>query len=50
MSPSNIAITAMTNKIWINPPTVVKKNPTTHAITRITATIYNNEFMIDFFS
>ena len=49
MKPSNTAIIAITSNMWIKPPTAVKKNPMAHAITRITAIAYNNEFMIDFF-
>jgi len=40
-------ISAMISKTWINAPTVVKKNPIAHTITRITAITYNSEFMID---
>jgi hypothetical protein len=47
--PSSSDITAMTSSIWIKPPTVVKKKPIAHPITRMTAMMYNNEFMIDVF-
>jgi len=50
MTPSNTAMIAITSSMWIKPPTVVKKNPMAQAITRITAMMYNNEFMNDFFS
>lgn len=46
MRPSIKAITANTSKMWIKPPTVVKKNPIAQAITRITAMIYNKEFIV----
>jgi len=49
MRPSNNEMTAITSKIWIKPPTVVKKKPIAHPITRMTAMIYNNEFMADVF-
>ena len=48
MTPSNTAMIAITSSMWIKPPTVVKKNPMAQAITRITAMMYNNEFMNDF--
>ncbi|OOQ58513.1 hypothetical protein BC343_07550 [Mucilaginibacter pedocola] len=44
--PSITAITASTSNIFINPPTVVKKKPTAQPITRMTAMVYNNEFMV----
>jgi hypothetical protein len=49
ISPSNREIIAITNKMLIKPPTVVKKKPIAHPITRMTAMMYNNEFMIDVF-
>jgi hypothetical protein len=44
--PNKKAIIAITSNTCIRLPTVVKKKPIAHPITRITAIIYNNEFMI----
>jgi hypothetical protein len=44
-----IAITAITNKMWIRLPAAVKNTPIAQPMIRITAMIYNNEFMIDGF-
>jgi hypothetical protein len=50
ISPNMMAIIAITNNTWINPPTEYINTPSAHPITRITATIYNNEFMVDVLS
>jgi len=42
-------MTAITSKIWIKPPAEARKKPKAHPIMRITAIIYNSEFMIYMF-
>lgn len=40
---------AITNKMWIKLPTLNAKNPTAHAITKITAIKYNRfDIIIEF--
>jgi hypothetical protein len=43
------AITAMISKICIKLPSAIKKNPMAHPMIRITAMVYNIEFMMDLF-
>ncbi|SEJ10597.1 hypothetical protein SAMN05192553_102405 [Cyclobacterium xiamenense] len=43
---NSTAITARTNKMWINPPTLYTKAPKIHPMTRMMAMIYNNEFIV----
>jgi hypothetical protein len=49
ISPNIMAMIAITKSTWINPPTEYINTPNAHPIIRITATIYNNEFMVDVF-
>jgi hypothetical protein len=45
-----IAITAITNKMWIKLPAEAKKNPKTHPIIRITAIMYSKLLILICFS
>jgi hypothetical protein len=47
--PNTTAITAITSNTCIRLPTAVKKKPIAQPITRITAIIYNSEFIIVLF-
>jgi hypothetical protein len=47
--PKIIAMMAITNNTCISPPTEYINTPNAHPMMRITATIYNNEFMVDVF-
>ena len=49
ISPNMIAMMAISNNTWISPVTEYTNPPNAHPMMRITATIYNNEFMIDRF-
>jgi len=40
------AIIAMTSNIWIKPPAEAIKKPNAHPMSRMTAMIYNSEFMM----
>jgi hypothetical protein len=44
--PSNTAIIAITNNIWIRLPAAVKNTPIAQPITSIMAIVYNSEFMV----
>jgi hypothetical protein len=44
-----MAITAITSNTCIKLPAAAKKNPIAQPIIRITAMIYNNEFIVDVF-
>jgi hypothetical protein len=46
IKPNNNEITAITSNTWIIPPAEYIKNPKAHPIIRITAIIYNSEFML----
>lgn len=50
MRPKIIAMMAITSSTCISPPTEYINTPNAHPMMRITATIYNNEFMVDVFS
>ena len=45
-----MAITAITNNIWMMEPALKTKKPNNHPIIRITATIYKREFMVQIFT
>jgi hypothetical protein len=47
MTPNKNAITAITNSTCIRLPAAVKNTPIAQPMMRITAIIYNNEFMVD---
>jgi hypothetical protein len=47
ITPKIIAIIAITNNTCIIPVAEYKNTPNAQPISRITATIYNNEFMIN---
>jgi hypothetical protein len=49
ITPKMIAIIAMTNNTCISPVTEYTNTPNAHPMMRITAMIYNNEFMVDGF-
>lgn len=49
INPNINEITAITNNTWIKPVAEYINTPRAHPMIRITATIYNNEFMADFF-
>jgi hypothetical protein len=49
MNPSINEIMAITSNTWINPVAEYKNTPNAHPIIRITATIYNNDLMVDAF-
>jgi hypothetical protein len=42
-------ITAITSNTWISPVAEYINTPNAHPMIRITATIYNNELMVDGF-
>ena len=48
--PNIIAITAITNNTCIRLPAAIKNTPIAQPIIRITAIMYNNEFMISVFN
>jgi hypothetical protein len=50
MKPSIKAMIAITSNTWIRPVAEYINTPNAQPIIRITAMIYNNEFMVDSFS
>jgi hypothetical protein len=49
ITPNNNEIIAITSNTWMIPPAEYMKKPKAHPIIRITAIIYNNEFMVMLF-
>jgi hypothetical protein len=49
MMPNISEMTAITNNTWIMPVAEYMNTPNAHPMIKITAMIYNNEFMVDCF-